>query len=680
MKRKLHTEECLESINKELVDINERLRDEIELREKTEKTLQGQVKFEQLLADIAARFVNLPIEQIDNEIEDSQRRICQFLDIDRSTIWLASQNDSSTATLKYIYQLSKSPKVIKKLDGISLYPWSIKKLMSRETLVIHKVKDLPIEAARDRETWNTYGTKSTLVIPVSIGEEKLFGALSFAMTREERNWDEAIVQGLKLVAQVFANAIDRLNSGVTIREGETQLSIAMDASGAVLWSMDLETNRVFVTSSVSDLFGLDPNKEVFSEDFLSVVHHEDRQRLRKAIEDAYQPGESLSIEFRVEVPGKGIRWILSQGRMSYALNGEPDHLTGVSIDITERKQVEQQLREQLSEIEELKQRLENENVYLKEEVRLHSAHDIVGQSDDMKKVLMQAEQVALTDSTVLIMGETGTGKELLARAIHRMSPRNGKSMITVNCASLPPTLIESELFGREKGSYTGAMTKMIGRFEVADGSTLFLDEIGELPFDLQSKLLRVIEVGIFERLGSTKPIKTDIRLIAATNRELDDDVKTGKFRKDLYYRLNVFPIVIPPLRERSGDIPLLVWAFVNEFQQKMGKRIERITKKSMEAMKLYQWPGNARELRNVIERAMITTSSEILDVVLPRTETDSIVSNQRLLDLERGHILKVLERTHWKVTGKGSAAEILGLKRSTLQSKMKKLGIKRPND
>jgi formate hydrogenlyase transcriptional activator len=680
MKEKLPMERHLEIISNELIAANERLHDEIELRKKAEKSLQRQVLFEKLVADVAARFVNLPVERIDSEIENSQQLICEFLDIDRSTIWLASQNDSHKTTLMYLYQSSENPQVPKRLDGLALYPWSIKKLVNGETLVIHKVKDLPLEAACDRETWNTYGTKSTLVIPMSMGEEGLLGILSFGMTREERDWEEVMVQGLQLVAQVFANAIERAHTGGVIREEEIKLRIAMDVSGAVLWSMDLDTNRVLATPQVRDLFGLDPNKEIFTEDFLNVVHKEDRQGLQEAIKEACKPGGSLSNEFRVEVPGRDTRWVLSQGRISYALNGEPDHLTAVSVDITERKMIEQQLRERLTEIEELKQKLENENIYLKGEVKFHTAHDIVGQSDVMKRVLEQAEQVASTNSTVLIMGETGTGKELLSRAIHRMSTRNRKPMVTVNCASLPPTLIESELFGREKGAYTGAMTKMIGRFEVADGSTLFLDEIGELSFELQTKLLRVLEEGVFERLGSTTPIKTSIRLIAATNRDLAEDVKTGRFRKDLYYRLNVFPIMIPSLRERAEDIPLMVWTFVNEFQQRMGKRIETISKKGMEVMKLYSWPGNVRELRNVIERAMITTRGEILNVTLPLVGTQETFVGQNLQEVERRHIMSVLEKTHWRVTGKGSAAEVLGLKRSTLQSKMKKLGIRRPTN
>ena len=288
------------------------------------------------------------------------------------------------------------------------------------------------------------------------------------------------------------------------------------------------------------------------------------------------------------------------------------------------------------QIKDLRQRLERENIYLREEVKLLVEHtDIVGQSVAMKKVLTQAEQVAQTDSTVLLLGETGTGKELLARAIHSMSSRKDRPLVTVNCASLPPTLIESELFGREKGAYTGAMTKMIGRFEIADGSTLFLDEIGELPLDLQSKLLRVLEEGNFERLGSTKPLHVNVRIIAATNRDIEQEVKDGKFRRDLFYRLNVFPIVIPPLRERPEDIPLLVRAVVKEFQKRMGKEIESIPKKTMQALQSYSWPGNVRELRNLIEHAMILSKGKTLDVHVPKRASSETDATGNLEDMER---------------------------------------------
>jgi len=340
----------------------------------------------------------------------------------------------------------------------------------------------------------------------------------------------------------------------------------------------------------------------------------------------------------------------------------------------------EQLEERFREIEQLQQRLERENLYLQEEIKLQGEHtEIVGQSAVMKKILAQAEQVAQTDSTVLLMGETGTGKELLARGIHSMSSRKDRPLVTVNCASLPPTLIESELFGREKGAYTGALTKMVGRFEVADGSTLFLDEIGELSLDLQSKLLRVLEEGKFERLGSTKTLHVDVRAIAATNRDLPREVKEGRFRKDLYYRLNVFPIMIPPLRERPEDIPLLVWAFVREFKKRMGKEIESIPKKSIDALQSYPWPGNVRELRNMVERAMIVSSGKILAVQVPKLTPSETVDTPSLEDTERRHIVSVLERTGWRVAGKSGAAKILGLNHSTLFSKMKKLGIRRPD-
>ena len=296
----------------------------------------------------------------------------------------------------------------------------------------------------------------------------------------------------------------------------------------------------------------------------------------------------------------------------------------------------------------------------------------------MRAVLSLAEQVSRTDATVLIMGETGTGKELLAREIHAMSSRKNRPLVTVNCASLPPTLIESELFGREKGAFTGALTRMAGRFEVADGSTIFLDEIAELPLDLQSKLLRVIEEGVFERLGSTKAIHVNVRIIAATNRDVLQEVQNGDFRRDLYYRLNVFPIMLPPLRERPEDIPLLVWSFVRHYEKKMGKQIENIPKRSMDALQHYPWPGNVRELRNVIEHAMIVSRSKVLDVRIPSMSNVEQAEIGNLEAVERRHILTALQKSGWRITGAGGAAEALGLKRTTLQSRMKKLGIERP--
>jgi formate hydrogenlyase transcriptional activator len=338
--------------------------------------------------------------------------------------------------------------------------------------------------------------------------------------------------------------------------------------------------------------------------------------------------------------------------------------------------MENQLREQLTHIEELKQRIEKENIYLRTEAEaLFDRGNIIGESEAFKRILAQAERVAQTESTVLIEGETGTGKELIAYAIHGSSKRSNRVLVKVDCASLPSALIESELFGREKGAYTGALAKQIGRFELADGSTIFLDEIGEVPLELQTKLLRVLQDGAYERLGSPKTLHVNARVIAATNRDLEEAVKKGTFREDLYYRLKVFPIRVPPLREHQEDIPLLVHSFLNEFSGKMGKKIRTVSANMMEMLKQYHWPGNVRELRNIIEQAVIITDGDVLQVNLPQKFLGSTTEVGTLKKAERRHIMEALEKTGWRIKGRNGAAELLGLKPSTLYAKMEKLSI-----
>ena len=344
-------------------------------------------------------------------------------------------------------------------------------------------------------------------------------------------------------------------------------------------------------------------------------------------------------------------------------------------DVTERKKLEKQLLE--AHKREAEQLLA-ENRYLLEEVKLlHTHENIVGNSEAIRSVLKQVEQVAGTDSTVLIQGETGTGKELVADAIHNLSLRKGRLLVKVNCAALPPTLIESELFGREKGAFTGSHARQIGRFELADGGTLFLDEISEMPLELQTKLLRVLQDGEFERLGSPNTIKVSVRLITATNRDLNQYVRESRFREDLFYRLNIFPLFVPPLRDRKEDILPLVWSFIQEFGTRMGKRIESIPQKGIETMQNYGWPGNVRELRNVIERAMIMTNGPVLRIEIPKLIESKNGRPGTLEEIESRHIIDVLNSTGWRVSGKGGAAEILGCNPKTLESRMKKLGIQR---
>ena len=343
-----------------------------------------------------------------------------------------------------------------------------------------------------------------------------------------------------------------------------------------------------------------------------------------------------------------------------------------------RKQAEESLHEALNELMGLKEQLEAENIYLRKEIKVeHHLDKIVGRSAGLKHVFFRASQVAQTDATVLILGETGTGKDLIAVAIHNMSPRKDRPLITVNCAVLPADLIESELFGHEKGAFTGADARQIGRFETAHNSTLCLDEIGELPLKLQAKLLRVIQHGEFERLGSPHTYKVDVRIVATTNRSLEEEVRKGRFRQDLFYRLNVFPIMIPPLRERKEDITLLVEAFAVKYGRKLGKKITSIARDTMKELLEYPWPGNIRELESVIERSVILCPGPVLRLAdkLTVPSCKAISGKSTLQDVEREHILTVLSESRWRVEGANGAAAVLGLHPSTLRSRMRKLGI-----
>jgi transcriptional regulator with GAF, ATPase, and Fis domain len=345
-----------------------------------------------------------------------------------------------------------------------------------------------------------------------------------------------------------------------------------------------------------------------------------------------------------------------------------------------RDQLERALETARADARALRERLRGEGVEPRRDVRrLGSAHPLVADSRAVQRVLAEIEQVAPTTATVLLIGETGSGKEVVAEAIHELSPRRQKRMVRVNCAAIPTALIESELFGRERGAYTGALSRQIGRFELAEGSTIFLDEVGELPLEVQAKLLRVLQNRVVERLGSVTPIPVNVRIIAATNRDLDQAVVDKTFREDLYYRLNVFPVRVPPLRERIEDIPALVWAFIDEFAPACSKRIESLSKSSLHALQTYAWPGNVRELRNVVERAVITAQGPELVVELPRPSSFSQRRSVRLRDVETVHIRSVLEANAWRVRGRGGAAELLGVKPTTLESRMAKLGIVRPS-
>jgi formate hydrogenlyase transcriptional activator len=512
-------------------------------------------EFEKFLADLSARLVALPPERVDDEIRHALKEVLEFFQIDRCNLFRLLPGKTLFEITHNADVNGISPYPIETPLPVSHFPWAYKKLAEqREVFSFARLEELPAEADVDKQGLEKFGIRSGLYIPIAALRSTEY-SLGINSAEEDRTCPEEYIPQLRLLGELFVNAVER---------------------------------------STSELA----------------------------------------------------------------------------------------LREHLEEIERLKLQLEKENIYLREEIKtVQGFEKIVGNSHTLRYVLFRVKQVAPTDATVLILGETGTGKGMVAHAIHEMSARRGRPMITVNCAALPANLIESELFGREKGAFTGAHAKQVGRFEVADGGTIFLDEIGEMPLELQAKLLRVLEEGEFERLGSPRTIKVDVRVIASTNRDLKTEVQNKRFREDLFYRLNVFLVSIPPLRMRAEDIPQLVRYFVDKYGRKLGREYETISKSMMKALQEHPWPGNVRELEHVIERAVITSPGPILRLV-DRLECEPAEAEEeppkKLEWMEREHFLKVLKKTRWKIDGEGGAASALGLHPSTLRFRIKKLGIKRP--
>jgi PAS domain S-box-containing protein len=847
--------------------------------------------FDVFLADLLGEFFNLPADQVDRAIELYQDRICTLLDLDRCALWQFLDWEPDALRLTHIFERSGERRVLRdagrdrlsdstwisgaaepapvllRSDAKAYFPWVSRKLKNGETVTFARLEELPAEAARDREVFTAYSSRSVVVVPL-VANRAVFGGMSFVTTRAHREWSESDVGRFKLVAQVFGGALTRRRAEEALLESEERLRLAADAAQVGMWMLDPATDRFWVSDGARALFGYDPDAEITLARFLESVHVEDRERVREAVRRARKAHEEIDVEYRIERADGDERWIHSRGRVRPESHASPFHLLGTSIDVTDRKQREEALADQLRfeslladlsarfinlpadeidgaldealrqvcdclgfemsalwqpspetpgshtlthlyrplggppapdrmdsrehfpwcldeltagrtinlvsiedvppeaardreawrhygvrsaltipvvggvreepvgflnfntvnaerslpdqlvqrvrlvaevfanalerkrseerlrasllEIKRLQARLELENQYLRMEHRLLQGRGrVIGESPAITGVLSLVEHVAPTRSTVLIEGETGVGKELVAQRIHELSPRSGRPMVKVNCAALPSTLVESELFGREKGAYTGAVSREAGRFEVANGSTIFLDEVAELPLELQAKLLRVLEEGQFERVGSSRTLATDVRVIAATNRDLESEVAAGRFRRDLFYRLAVFPIRVPPLRDRREDVPLLVWAAVEEFGAAMHKSIESIPRPDMERLQGYDWPGNVRELRNAVERAMILCSESVLRFDLGRQAAPAAgagvplgEAHMSLDEAQRRQIAKALEASGGRVSGPGGAAERLGLRPTTLRSKMKRLRIdpRRPRD
>jgi PAS domain S-box-containing protein len=882
--------------------------------------------FERLIGDLSRRFIDLDGTEVYGEIEGSQKLVCEALGFGRSS--LALWDESSKAFIVTHSWASSASESGCEFKSQTL-PWFASKILRGEEVRFTRVSDLSSGVSKDRETIGRLGPNSSVIFPLKAGGQ-VFGGLAFGNFRAECEWPEKIVDRLRLIANVFSNALALKRSAEALLETQERVKLAVESAELGLWTWNLSRNDIWASERTYSLIGRPHNDPLTYEHFLETVHPGDRAIVQSSIGTAAMLAMEFRFDFRVVHPDGSVKWMNCRGRSSSDSNGEPSHMSGFILDITDHKlsndrfrlaveasplamvmadsegtillvnlQVEKafgyrreelvgqsvdvlvpnrflkgpatytsrfiaqpissetlagqnlyglrkdssefrvevglnpiqtdksrfvlvtfiditdriraietiQDREQLfhtvantapvliwmsgkdklctffndswlkftgrekerelgqmrssaihpddldhclqvysqafdarlefemeyrlrrsdgeyrwifehgvpifepdgalrgyvgsciditerkdsekalmdandrlveanRSIDNFKEKLKNENVYLQEEIKVERSHqEIVGQSQAIRRVLMKAEQVAPTNSTVLLLGETGTGKELIARAIHRYSKRGDRLMVKVNCAALPATLVENELFGREKGAYTGALTREIGRFELAHESTIFLDEIGELPLELQVKLLRVLQEGEFERLGSSRTIRVDARLIVATSRNLEAAVREGKFREDLYYRLNVFPIHIPPLRERREDIPMLTWHFLRDLGGRMGREIETVRTSTMNSFERYSWPGNVRELRNVIERHLIAYNGPVFEAELPPMIRPVASAEDTAVEVERNHIHRVLQRTGWRIRGHGGAAETLDLKPTTLESRMRRLGI-----
>jgi formate hydrogenlyase transcriptional activator len=515
--------------------------------------------------------------------------------------------------------------------------------------------------------------ESYLGVPLRDATGVVLGHLAVFDTRPMPA-EPRLLYTFQIFAARAAAELDRLRMDRMLRESEARFRDLFEEAPIAYVHEDLQSRFIRANRTALRVLGLTPEEAVGTVGMSLVPDTPDAQRRVKeafaSIGTGTDPG-GVVLELRRRDDDRPI-WIRWWSR--------PDpggaFTRTMFIDVTESVELERE-----------RARLQQQNVYLQEEIKsAHNFDEIVGQSPALVSVLQRVARVAATDTTVLITGETGTGKELVARAIHSAGPRKGKPLIKLNCAALPAGLVESELFGHEKGAFTGAVARKPGRFELADGGTLFLDEVGELPPETQVKLLRVLQEREFERVGGTVPVKVDVRVIAATNRGLAEMAAAGTFREDLFYRLNVFPVRLPPLRERPGDIPLLVRFFLNRFAGRLGARVERVSPDTLALLTAYRWPGNIRELENVIERAVILSDGpeleidpEVLPVAAPVADADmSVPGGTSLAAVERGHILGVLNQASWVIEGPNGAAKVLGLHPNTLRSRMKKLNISRP--
>jgi formate hydrogenlyase transcriptional activator len=630
------------------------------------------VDFETLLSNISAKLVAADSDRLEDTVTSALEGVKDFFRADRCAL-CAVTNDLQTVRFSYIVYSDGVSNLFGDLNLALLFPWVRQQVViERRTVALAGLAELPPEAAVDRATFEARGTRSILCIPIEVAPARL-DLILVSNVREEGAWPEEYVPRLRLLGEILVNALERAQTADRAREQAARLAAAADAAELGFGEWMQETRRPYLDARLCDLLGIAAEEADHAHVLWGArVEAETRRTVAENHRRLFAGDiERATAEYRYEHPLRGPTWLRHSARRMDGVRGQGTRIIQAVEDVTGRRQA-------LEEVQRLRDRLERENVYLQQEVKRRLGPDrIVGRSAAIRRTLALAEQVASTDSTVLLMGETGSGKERFAAFIHECSRRRARPMVTVNCSAIPTALMESELFGREKGAYTGAFAKQVGRFELAHGSTLFLDEIGDLPGEVQVKLLRVIETRTIERLGNPRPVAVDVRIVAATHRDLAAAVRAGRFREDLYYRLNVFPIVVPPLRDRPEDIHLFVQAFIDELAASMGKRIQEVDPASLTNLVTYAWPGNVRELRNVVERAMIMAEGPVLQVEIPTADAAEAVPTSPPA-VGRSEVLKVLRDCGWRIRGPYGAAARLGLKPTTLESRIKKLGLARP--
>jgi len=689
-------------------------------RKSSHKELELRLRFEELITELSSRFINLPSEKVDQQIDNGLELVVNALKVDRCSLFQYSEDGTEWIITNSFAQkgYKPTPRIQVKKD----FPWVASKIQHGEILRIESLKNLPEEADLDRQNMARIHIKSTLVIPIIIS-----GSIKYVLTigslKQERSWESDIIPRLQLIGEVFANALMRKRLDGEIHKSNEELSdrLRFEEFISKLSShfVNLPSEKVdqqiesglkqvveFLKVDRGSLLEISKDyKEIISKYTYAVKGLAPRPTINLA--EKYRTvlgqlhlGEIVSFssvdELSEDIAGEIKKSDLKSGA-AIPLSLGNSHNYGLTIgSVKNRREWPETLISRLNlvgeifvnalerkradkKIDQLVKQLELENIYLQEEIKAtHGFDEIIGKSAELKYILNQVKQISSTTTPVLILGETGTGKELIARAIHNTSKRKSRPLVKINCSALPPTLAESELFGHEKGAFTGAQKLQIGRFEFADGATIFLDEIGDLPLELQPKLLRVIQEGEFERLGNPKSIKVDVRVIAATNLDLEKEIQEKRFREDLFYRLNVYPITIPPLRQRKDDIPLLVNTLTKKISKKMRKNFKTISRRIIDKLQNYSWPGNVRELENLIERAVISSQEPVLHINLPDLPSPQVNGTKTLKEIDREYMLRILKDANWRIKGTNGAAEILGIKPSTLRDKMKKLNIIRP--